>query len=124
MPRSTSPPMPDRGSTRKRYTDAAVGVSTPRTARLGPHTVNRIGFGAMRLPGKDVWGEPKDPATAHALLKRAIELGINFIDTAWYYGPLVANRLIVEALHPYPSDLVIATKSGSSAFTSSTKRSK
>jgi aryl-alcohol dehydrogenase-like predicted oxidoreductase len=66
----------------------------------------------MRLPGKEVWGEPKDPATAHAVLRRAIELGINFIDTAWYYGPLVANRLIVEALHPYPSDLVIATKLG------------
>jgi aryl-alcohol dehydrogenase-like predicted oxidoreductase len=59
-----------------------------------------------------VWGEPDDPATAHAVLRRAIELGINFIDTAWYYGPLVSNRLIVEALHPYPSDLVIATKLG------------
>src|SRR5258705_8293813 len=84
----------------------------PSTVRLGDLEVRRLGFGAMRLPGKDVWGEPKDPATAHALLKRAIELGMNFIDTAWYYGPLVANRLIVEALHPYPSDLVIATKLG------------
>jgi len=84
----------------------------PSTIKLGDLEVRRLGFGAMRLPGKDVWGEPKDPATAHALLKRAIELGINFIDTAWYYGPIVANRLIVEALHPYPSDLVIATKLG------------
>ena len=71
-----------------------------------------MGYGAMRLPGKDVWGEPDDPARARQVLRRAVELGINFIDTAWYYGPLVANRLIAEALHPYPSDLVIATKLG------------
>jgi aryl-alcohol dehydrogenase-like predicted oxidoreductase len=84
----------------------------PETIKLGDLEVRRLGFGAMRLPGKEVWGEPKDPATAHAVLRRGIELGINFIDTAWYYGPLVANRLIVEALHPYPADLVIATKLG------------
>jgi pyridoxine 4-dehydrogenase len=84
----------------------------PETIKLGDLEVRRLGFGAMRLPGKEVWGEPPDPATAHAVLRRAIELGINFIDTAWYYGPLVANRLIVEALHPYPADLVIATKLG------------
>ena len=84
----------------------------PETIKLGDLEVRRLGYGAMRLPGKDVWGEPTDPATAHAVLKRAIELGINFIDTAWYYGPLVANRLIVESLYPYPSDLVIATKLG------------
>jgi pyridoxine 4-dehydrogenase len=84
----------------------------PETIKLGDLEVRRLGFGAMRLPGKEVWGEPKDPATAHAVLRRAIELGINFIDTAWYYGPLVANRLIVESLYPYPSDLVIATKLG------------
>jgi aryl-alcohol dehydrogenase-like predicted oxidoreductase len=66
----------------------------------------------MRLPGKDVWGEPDDPERARAVLRRAVELGINFIDTAWYYGPYVANRLIFEALHPYPRDLVIATKLG------------
>ncbi len=84
----------------------------PETIQLGDLHVRRLGFGAMRLPGKEVWGEPKDPATAHAVLRRAIELGINFIDTAWYYGPLVANRLIVEALYPYPADLVIATKLG------------
>jgi aryl-alcohol dehydrogenase-like predicted oxidoreductase len=71
-----------------------------------------MGYGAMRLPGKDVWGEPDDPARAKQVLRRAVELGINFIDTAWYYGPLVANRLIAEALHPYPRDLVIATKLG------------
>ncbi len=84
----------------------------PDTIRLGDLEVRRLGFGAMRLPGKEVWGEPADPAAARAVLRRAIELGINLIDTAWYYGPLVANRLIVEALHPYPSDLVIATKLG------------
>lgn len=84
----------------------------PETIKLGDLEVRRLGYGAMRLPGKDVWGEPEDPATAHAVLKRAIELGVNFIDTAWYYGPLVANRLIVESLYPYPRDLVIATKLG------------
>jgi aryl-alcohol dehydrogenase-like predicted oxidoreductase len=84
----------------------------PETIRVGDLVVRRLGFGAMRLSGRGVWGEPRDPATAHAVLRRAIELGVNLIDTAWYYGPLVSNRLIVEALHPYPSDLVIATKLG------------
>jgi aryl-alcohol dehydrogenase-like predicted oxidoreductase len=84
----------------------------PPTIRLGDLEVQRMGFGAMRLPGKDVWGEPEDPERARQVLRRAIELGINFIDTAWYYGPLVANRLIAQALHPYPRDLVIATKLG------------
>src|SRR6476659_1935158 len=82
------------------------------TITLGDLEVQRLGYGAMRLPGKDVWGEPEDPARARTVLRRAVDLGINFIDTAWYYGPLVANRLIVEALHPYPRDLVIATKLG------------
>ena len=71
-----------------------------------------MGFGAMRLPGKEVWGEPEDPDRARAVLRRAVELGIDFIDTAWFYGPLVANRLIAEALFPYPPQLVIATKLG------------
>jgi pyridoxine 4-dehydrogenase len=84
----------------------------PGTIRLGDLEVQRMGYGAMRLPGKDVWGEPDDPARARAVLRRAVDLGINFIDTAWFYGPLVANRLIAEALHPYPRDLVIATKLG------------
>jgi pyridoxine 4-dehydrogenase len=84
----------------------------PETIRLGDLEVRRFGFGAMRLPGKEIWGEPDDPAAARAVLRRAIELGINLVDTAWYYGPYVANRIIVEALHPYPSDLVIATKLG------------
>jgi aryl-alcohol dehydrogenase-like predicted oxidoreductase len=82
------------------------------TIRLGDLEVRRLGYGAMRLPGKDIWGEPDDPERARRVLRRAVELGINFIDTAWYYGPLVSNRLIAEALHPYPRDLVIATKLG------------
>jgi aryl-alcohol dehydrogenase-like predicted oxidoreductase len=84
----------------------------PSSLRLGDLEVQRLGYGAMRLPGKDVWGEPDDPAAARKLLRRALDLGINFIDTAWYYGPFVANQLIFEALHPYPRDLVIATKLG------------
>jgi aryl-alcohol dehydrogenase-like predicted oxidoreductase len=84
----------------------------PATIRLGDLEVRRLGYGAMRLPGKDIWGEPDDPATARKVLRRAVDLGINFIDTAWFYGPLVSNRLIREALHPYPRELVIATKLG------------
>src|SRR3569623_741514 len=78
--------------------------------RRGDLAARRRGFGAMRLPGKDVWGEPADPSAARAVLRRAIELGVNLIDTAWYYGPLVSNRLSAEALYPNPADLVIATK--------------
>src|SRR6476661_384802 len=84
----------------------------PATIRLGDLEVQRLGYGAMRLPGKDVWGDPDDPERARKVLRRAVELGVNFIDTAWFYGPLVSNRLIAEALHPYPRDLVIATKLG------------
>lgn len=78
----------------------------------GEHTVNRMGFGAMRITGEGVWGQPKDHAEAIAVLKRAVELGINFIDTADSYGPYVSEELIAEALHPYASGLVIATKGG------------
>ena len=84
----------------------------PATIRLGDLEVRRLGYGAMRLPGKDVWGEPDDPARARAVLRRAVDLGVQLIDTCWYYGPYVANRLIREALHPYPKDLVLATKLG------------
>lgn len=89
-----------------------VATANPETVRLGDLEVQRMGYGAMRLPGKDVWGEPDDPDRARAVLRRAVELGAEFIDTAWFYGPLVANRLIAEALRPYPSNLVIATKLG------------
>jgi pyridoxine 4-dehydrogenase len=79
----------------------------------GDLTVNRIGFGAMRLAGGDnVWGEPTDAAAARRVLRHAVELGVNFIDTADAYGPDINERLICEALHPYPRGLVIATKGG------------
>lgn len=87
-------------------------ASPPQTIRLGDLEVPRLGFGAMQLPGPMVWGEPKDPERARAVLRRVIELGIGLIDTSWYYGPFVANRLIAETLHPYPPGLVIATKLG------------
>jgi pyridoxine 4-dehydrogenase len=78
----------------------------------GDLPVWRLGFGAMRITGKGVWGEPQDHDECIRVLRRAIELGINFIDTADSYGPYVSERLIAEALHPYPAELVIATKAG------------
>ncbi|MBA2949664.1 aldo/keto reductase [Streptomyces himalayensis] len=75
-------------------------------------TVNRLGFGSMRLTGKGVWGDPKDADEAVRVLRRAVELGVGFIDTADSYGPFVAEQLIKKALHPYRDDLVIATKAG------------
>jgi aryl-alcohol dehydrogenase-like predicted oxidoreductase len=78
----------------------------------GELTVNRLGFGAMRITGEGIWGPPKDRAGAIAVLRRAVELGVNFIDTADSYGPNVSEELIAEALSPYPKDLVIATKGG------------
>jgi aryl-alcohol dehydrogenase-like predicted oxidoreductase len=78
----------------------------------GDLTVNRLGFGAMRITGDGIWGPPADRDEAKAVLRRAIELGVNFIDTADSYGPHISEELISEALHPYPDDLVIATKGG------------
>jgi pyridoxine 4-dehydrogenase len=78
----------------------------------GDLRVHRLGFGAMRLTGPGVWGDPKDPAEARRVLRKAVELGVNLIDTADSYGPEVSERLIAEALHPYPRGLVIATKGG------------
>jgi pyridoxine 4-dehydrogenase len=91
---------------------------TPGAAAAGTITiggdlqVNRLGFGAMRLTGRGIWGEPKDPQGARRVLQRALELGVNFIDTADSYGPEVNERFIAETLHPYPRGLVIATKGG------------
>lgn len=82
------------------------------TIRIGDLTVNRLGFGAMRVCGPQIWGPPADRTSALAVLRRACELGCNFIDTADSYGPAVSEELIAEALHPYPVDLVIATKGG------------
>lgn len=78
----------------------------------GDLEVNRLGYGAMRLTGKGVWGEPKDGSEARRVLKRAVESGVNFIDTADSYGPAVSERLIGEALSPFPKGLVVATKAG------------
>jgi pyridoxine 4-dehydrogenase len=89
-----------------------VFAHAPSTIRLGDLEVVRLGYGAMRLPGPDIWGEPEDPARARDVLRRVVALGINLIDSAWYYGPHVSNRLIAETLHPYPRDLVIASKLG------------
>jgi pyridoxine 4-dehydrogenase len=82
----------------------------------GDLTVNRLGFGTMQLPGPGVWGPPQDHDEAIRVLRRAIELGVNFVDTADSYGPYVAEELICEALHPYPEGLVIATKAGLTRF--------
>ena len=83
------------------------------TYRIGGDlTVDRLGYGAMQITGPGVWGDPKDPAEAVRVLRRAVELGVTFIDTADSYGPFVSEQLIREALHPYADDLVIATKAG------------
>lgn len=78
----------------------------------GDLKVRRFGYGAMRITGKGIWGEPKDRQEAVAVVKRAVELGINFIDTADSYGPYVSEEILAEALYPYPADLIIATKGG------------
>ncbi len=78
----------------------------------GELTVNRLGFGAMRLTGSGIWGPPADPAECKRVLRRCLDAGVNFIDTADSYGPHVSEELIAEALHPYPAELVIATKAG------------
>jgi pyridoxine 4-dehydrogenase len=91
-------------------TDPAAASGT--TDLGGDLTVNRLGFGAMRITGRGIWGEPSDREEAKAVLRRAVELGVNLIDTADSYGPHVSEELIAEALHPYPDDLVIATKGG------------
>jgi aryl-alcohol dehydrogenase-like predicted oxidoreductase len=92
---------------------ATASVSASGTFQIGGETtVHRLGFGAMQLPGPGVWGEPEDHDGAIRVLKRALELGVNFIDTADSYGPFISEQLIKEALHPYPEGLVIATKAG------------
>jgi len=100
--------MNEKNGNRRDLSAAASG-----TVSLGGElTVNRLGFGAMRITGDGIWGPPKDRGAAIAVLRRAIELGVNFIDTADSYGPFVSEELIAEALTPYPKDLVIATKGG------------
>jgi pyridoxine 4-dehydrogenase len=89
-----------------------VAAQSGTFALGGDLTVNRLGFGAMRITGEGIWGEPKDHDEAIRVLRRSVDLGVNLIDTADAYGPEVSERLIAEALHPYPKDLVIATKGG------------
>ncbi len=92
---------------------STITAETTDTFALGGNlVVNRLRFGAMRITGPGIWGEPSDPAEARRTLKRSVELGVNFIDTADAYGPEVSERLIAEALSPYPKNLVVATKGG------------
>lgn len=94
-------------------TTTASPAAASGTFRIGGDLpVHRLGFGAMRITGPGIWGDPEDPAEAVRVLRRSLELGVTFIDTADSYGPDVSERLIKQALHPYPADLVIATKGG------------
>jgi pyridoxine 4-dehydrogenase len=94
-------------------TQTTVSAAASGTIIIGGDlTVHRLGFGAMRLTGAGIWGEPKNPEEARRVLKRLPDIGVNFIDTADSYGPEVSERLIGEALYPYPKELVIATKGG------------
>ena len=90
-----------------------MSINIKKTFTIGGDlTINRLGYGAMRITGKGIWGEPEDRDEAIRVLKRAVELGVNFIDTADSYGPNVSEKLIAEALYPYPEGLVIGTKGG------------
>jgi pyridoxine 4-dehydrogenase len=90
-----------------------ISASSAGEVSLGDElSVHRLGFGAMRITGEGIWGPPRDSAGALAVLRRAVGLGVNFIDTADSYGPRVSEELIAKALAPYPEDLVIATKGG------------
>lgn len=89
-----------------------INAAAAGTFTLGDITINRLGYGAMRITGEGIWGPPKDKAEAIRVLKTTQDLGINFIDTADSYGPYVSEELIAEALHPYPKGLLIATKGG------------
>lgn len=84
----------------------------PQTISIAGKTVSRLGFGSMRFTGRGIWGEPQDRDECIAVARRAVDLGVQFIDTADSYGPHVAEQILYEALHPYPSDIVIATKAG------------
>jgi pyridoxine 4-dehydrogenase len=104
----------DAAPDRPRAADrGAVQAGAAGTFTIGGDlTIHRMGFGAMRVTGDGIWGEPPDPEGARKLLRRAVSLGVNLVDTADAYGPEVSERLIREALHPYPKDLVVATKGG------------
>ena len=93
-------------------TDSPPAAQSGTFALGGELSVRRLGFGAMRITGDGIWGPPKDPDSAVRVLRRSVELGVNFIDTADSYGPDVSEELIAKALAPYPADLVIAAKGG------------
>ncbi len=103
---------PSRRMKTDRFSKKSPAAASGVFALGGDLPVHRLGFGAMRITGPGVWGEPEDPAAARRLLRKAVDLGINLIDTADSYGPEVSERLVAEALHPYPKGLVIATKGG------------
>src|SRR4051812_20699448 len=107
---SALPPPPARG--RNARSSSMSKLDRSGTFTLGHRAVRRLGYGAMQLAGPGVFGPPKDPAAALAVLREAVECGVNHIDTSDFYGPHVTNRLIREALAPYPDDLVIVTKIG------------
>lgn len=92
--------------------DEQLDAGAAGTIEVGDRTVHRLGFGAMRITGAGVWGPPPDLDAARSVLRRAVELGVTFIDTADSYGPDVSEELIAEALHPYPEELLVATKGG------------
>src|SRR5438128_1999146 len=104
-------PIFEKGAT-KMPTQTLSAAAAGTISLGGELTVNRLGYGAMRITGEGIWGPPKDRAAALAVLRRAVELGVNFIDTADSYGPNTSEELIAEALAPYPAGLVIATKGG------------
>src|SRR5260370_20951613 len=104
--------MKEKTTMKEKITTGLSAASAGTIALGGELTVNRLGFGAMRLTGNGIWGPPKDRAAAIAVLRRAVELGVNFIDTADSYGPNVDEELIAEALAPYPKALLLATKGG------------
>jgi pyridoxine 4-dehydrogenase len=107
------PPGAGSGSAAARAGGAGTPAAAAGTFTIGGDlVVNRMGFGAMRITGADIWGEPKNPAEARQVLHRALDLGVNFMDTADAYGPQVSERIIAETLAPYPRGLVIATKGG------------
>jgi pyridoxine 4-dehydrogenase len=89
-----------------------LGAGRAGTVKLGDVSIARMGFGTMQLTGPGVWGMPRDPQEARRVLRRAVDLGVNYLDTASFYGPLVTDSLIVEALYPYPAGLIIGTKVG------------
>src|SRR6266852_1989970 len=107
------PPRRSDGDSRRESMSGQPDASAAGTISIGGDlTVNRLGFGAMRITGEGIWGEPPNRDEAKAALRRAIELNVNYIDTADSYGPEVSETLIAEALYPYPDDLVIASKGG------------